>query len=156
MASNTQEPGQEHSHSVPFPIADNEKVTATCHCGRVSVEMPGRPKMVKECRCSLCYRYGTLWTYFQDQNDVTITTKAPGLKPYVRADGNGFAAFYFCAHCGCLTHWLPTEKGDEERRKNPAGRSAVGVNCRMLPPKLIEEAERIIARDGEFRGVVGR
>lgn len=127
-----------------------KKVTATCHCGRIKVDIPGPPNKVKECRCSLCYRYGALWTYFQDTNEVTITADEPGVKSYEREDGNKFAGFYHCAHCGCLTHWWPTEKGEAERKKNPAGRSAVGVNCRMLPPAMIEGAERIIARDGDF------
>lgn len=137
--------------SPPPPLLTSNKVTVKCHCGRIKIDLPGPPDQVKECRCSLCYRYGALWTYFQDENEVTITADEPGAKSYEREDGNKFAGFYHCAHCGCLTHWWPTKEGEAERKKNPAGRSAVGVNCRMLPPGMIEGIKRIVAREGDFR-----
>lgn len=126
-----------------------DKPVATCHCGAVKVELPWPPTKVNECRCSVCYRYGALWTYFR-LNEVNVTTSGSStLRRYVREDGDGDIAFYCCSNCGCLTHWLPTVTGLEVAVK--AGRApGVGVNCRMFPPKMLEGLERKTGRENEF------
>ncbi|KUI69975.1 Acireductone dioxygenase [Cytospora mali] len=79
-----------------------------------------------------------------------------GLKSYVRDDGNGHIGFYFCEHCGCMTHWALTEKGLAFIRERAAKQGleapapSVGINCRMLSPRLIEGVERRAGKDGDF------
>jgi hypothetical protein len=36
---------------------------ASCHCGAVVLELARRPRTLTECNCSICRRYGALWTY---------------------------------------------------------------------------------------------
>ncbi|KAK7747435.1 hypothetical protein SLS53_001690 [Cytospora paraplurivora] len=158
----------------PEPV-NPDKLTATCHCGRISVEMRTHPSKINECQCTICYRYGALWSYFP-QDDVNISVNIPtpaspsggisksgrstdssqravnrsGLKSYVRSDSasDGRIAFFFCEHCGCMTHWALTEKGlanlreKAEKKGSDAGKPETGVNCRMLPPRLLEGVEK--------------
>lgn len=167
-------------------VIDLNKVTATCHCGRISVEMPSAPSKINECRCSLCYRYGALWTYFHmdavriranipepapPSNPETIPkTYGPKdldqgrghhrdhLQSYIRSDTAdcGNIGFCFCNNCGCLTHWAPTEEGmrhmleDYEKKGPEAPRPKVGVNCRMLPPRMLEGVERRMGKVGDY------
>lgn len=129
----------------PPEPAHPSSLTATCHCGRVNVEVPSLPTKVNECRCSICYRYGAQWAYYRHEDVNVIVNinasrtgpKGPhaqqeplkehegnqgdkGLQYYVRDDSEGHLGFYFCGNCGCLTHWAPTEQGLawlEEQRK---------------------------------------
>lgn len=166
--------------SPPVPV-NPDKLTATCHCGRISVEMPSHPTKVNECQCTICYRYGALWSYFP-QDDVNIYVNIPtpaspseginkpqestdssqgadnhsGLRSYVRSDGDGPIGFFFCEHCGCMTHWAMTEKGlanlreEAEKKGSDARKPQTGVNCRMLPPSLLEGVERRLSMVGHF------
>lgn len=160
------------------PKPDDQQITARCHCGRVSLELPTPPDKINECQCSVCYRYGALWGYYPrdkvnifvnilppppsqgpttnvSPHDVDDSAKdSPGLLSYVRNDGDGDIAFFFCGHCGCLTHWGLTEKGLEFLRKKENGHTGdepeVGVNCRMITPGLLEGVERKIERFPDF------
>lgn len=185
MAANSQ------TGDPPIPSSDDQlpppepphpsSLTAKCHCGRISVEMPSLPVKINECRCSICYRYGAQWAYYRHE-DVNIivniqasrsapkgplaqqepllpsqdSQEAKGLQNYVRSDADGNIGFYFCGHCGCLTHWSPTEKGTAwlKREKEMKGADApwmkVGVNCRMLAPNLLEGVEKKTGPLGEL------
>ncbi|ROW07496.1 hypothetical protein VPNG_07112 [Cytospora leucostoma] len=164
----------------PEPV-NPDKLTATCHCGRISVEMPTHPSKVNECQCTICYRYGALWSYFpQDDVNIYVNITKPaspsegiskaqestgssqgpdgrsGLKSYVRSDGDGRIGFFFCEHCGCMTHWAMTGKGlaylreKAEKKGRDASKPETGVNCRMLPPRLLEGVERSMDMVGHF------
>lgn len=39
------------------------QIVATCHCGAVEIRLAAAPAQVTHCNCSLCRRYGALWTY---------------------------------------------------------------------------------------------
>jgi hypothetical protein len=125
--------------SLPAASPQNpDKITASCHCGRVKLELPAPPTQVNECRCSICYRYGALWAYYP-RDDVLIVADEPGTRAYVRKDGDakGIIGFYTCAHCGCMTHWGAQPEHDLAR---------MGVNTRMLPESMLEGVERKIGR----------
>lgn len=119
------------------------KPIASCHCGRVKLELPAPPTNVNECRCSICYRYGALWSYYP-RKDVLVTAEEPGTHSYVRddKDGDGSIGFYFCVHCGCLTHWWGQPDLDKRRGEG----AKMGVNSRMLPESMLDGVERHISR----------
>lgn len=79
-----------------------------------------------------------------------------GLRSYVRSDSEGDIAFFFCGHCGCLTHWAATDKGraflrQEKLEKGDEAREPkIGVNCRMIAPRLLEEVERKVGKFQDF------
>jgi hypothetical protein len=130
------------SDALPASSSSSPKITGTCHCGRVSLELPSKPTEINECRCSICYRYGALWAYYP-RNEVLVTAKEPGLKSYLREDPESSKdlGFYFCGHCGCLTHWWG-EDADEQHGGESAG---MGVNTRILGEKDIEGIKREVS-----------
>ncbi|KAK9772855.1 putative CENP-V/GFA domain-containing protein [Seiridium cardinale] len=133
-------PEQKPFASTPQPL------TASCHCGRVTLEIPSKPQDICECRCSICYRYGALWAYYK-RGQVTVTVSAepaPGVsqQSYVRTDegADGDIGFFWCGHCGCMTHWW---KMGQDGPLDDA-EAKMGVNSRMLPKHLVEIARRSI------------
>ena len=117
------------------PPSPDAALKASCHCGRVTVELPSKPEKLNECRCTVCYKYGAIWGYFP-RNTVTVsTTDGAKVVPYVRADSDGGISFNRCSHCGCMTNWWGEGKYAEPTRK-------MGVNCRLLPEKDIEGIPR--------------
>ena len=43
-----------------------QMIRAACHCEAVKFEIAEPPEWVLDCNCTLCRRYGALWTYFQE------------------------------------------------------------------------------------------
>lgn len=99
-------------------------ITARCHCGRVSLEVPTAPAEVKSCNCSICRRYGALMAYYAPQ-DVRVTGDTD---TYQWGDKSIF--FHRCQHCGCFTHWSPVDPALER----------MGVNARLMPPEVLAKA----------------
>ncbi|WIV50686.1 GFA family protein [Marivivens sp. LCG002] len=73
-----------------------------CHCGAVRITLLEPSETVTSCNCSICRRYGALWSYGTLE---TIKVAAPpgGLEEY--AWGEKGLAFVRCRGCGCVTHW---------------------------------------------------
>jgi len=112
---------------------------ATCHCGKVEIEIPALPETLNECHCSICYKYGALWGYFT-LDDITVTTAVGAtLEGYVRSDTSGDIQFNRCSECGCMVSWTVVAG------KAPDQAKQVGVNCRMLPEVNIHGVERRIS-----------
>lgn len=108
-------------------MAHAEHVLATCHCGSVSIRLPKAPAEITHCNCSLCRRYGVLWTYYAIA-DVTITSEKP-TDTYAWNGKN--VDFHRCSGCGCVTHWYPRK----------SSRTSLGINARLLDPKILAAAE---------------
>lgn len=175
-------PSPNKDDTLPSPSPPNpSQITASCHCNRITIHLPRPPTKLNECRCSICYRYGALWGYYpRDKVDVVINIPSPPssstgkkedngavplLRSYVRTDGDdqGDIAFFFCGHCGCLTHWGLTEKGAESLRKGKEEAERVrdedketdlsefGVNCRMIRPSLLEGVEHKVGKFEDFQ-----
>jgi hypothetical protein len=134
-------PPTTHEDKLPqstAPLAD-PSLTASCHCGRVTLMLPTRPTRLNECLCSVCYTYGALWTYSTRGSvliSVTASEKTTGLMQYVREDpgSDGDLAFMRCGHCGCLTHWWA--------RDSEAADVRMGINARLLPRSALNGVER--------------
>lgn len=108
-------------------------VTASCHCGKVSLELPAPPEQVTSCNCSICRRYGTLCAYY-DPAQVRVSGATT---TYMWGDKQ--IAFHRCTDCGCVTHWTAVDPNIPQDR--------MGVNARMLAPELLAQA-RVRRFDG--------
>ena len=71
-------------------------LAGTCHCEAVRVEVPRRPRMLTNCNCSICRRYGVLWAYYK-ASDVRVIGN-----PGATNDTLGRRALNFvrCTTCG--------------------------------------------------------
>lgn len=126
-------------HDSPVSNSKDDTLTAVCHCGRVRIQLPSKPERLTECHCTVCYKYGALWAYFQ-RNDVVVTTASDTeLVKYVRADADGDLSFNRCGHCGCMMCWRGEGKYDGPEHKS-------GVNCRMLPESAIEGIPKKVSK----------
>ncbi|XOV83206.1 MAG: GFA family protein [bacterium] len=103
-------------------------LTGSCHCGRVTWKLDTLPQSVTACNCTICRRYGVLWAYGHITYDVHVSGETT---PYRRDDG-GAINFYFCARCGCVTHYIATTAGDD-------GKQWTAVNLRLAEPKVIAD-----------------
>jgi len=90
------------------------KLTGTCHCGAVKIEIPfdGELKKLRRCDCSYCSRrWAVVASVLVD--DLTILEGEDILSLYTW--GTGTAKHYFCSTCGIYTHHqrrsVPTEYG---------------------------------------------
>jgi hypothetical protein len=108
-------------------------VTASCHCGRITLEIDAAPTEVTDCSCSICRRYGTRWAYYPP-NQVRIKGETETYSWDKRS-----LLFHRCGECGCVSHWTPVE----------GRRSAdwMGVNARLMPLEVVTGA-RVRHLDG--------
>ena len=110
-------------------------LTATCHCGALSVRVPRRPRSITNCNCSICRRYGVLWAYYKDR-DVQLQSTADATADY--RWGPDTQRFIRCKTCGCVMQW----------RKHVIGRDTwTGVNARNFDPDELGDV-RIRLLDG--------
>ena len=98
---------------------------ASCHCGAVRLQIARKPRRLIDCNCSICRRYGALWTYYTKKT-LRIIREPDAVFAYVW--GHGTIAFYHCKSCGCLTHWEKVRKSANSR---------IGMNARMMEPEDI-------------------
>jgi hypothetical protein len=110
-------------------------ITASCHCGGITLELPRKPRTVTDCNCSLCRRYSGLWAFYATK-DVRIKVSGGSTSSYVW--GNRSIRHVRCRRCGCVTHWEPLKR---------LPRAKMGVNVRNLDPALVRAA-RVRRFDG--------
>jgi len=97
-------------------------VKAACHCGAVRFEIAKGPVWVLDCNCTLCRRYGAMWTYLHGEQPIELTMPPTGpTDTYQWLDGD--LAFHRCKVCGCVTHMVAA-KADPPR--------VYGVNARLM------------------------
>ena len=92
-----------------------------CHCGAVKWEFGVRPDGATACNCTVCRRYGALWIYDYEGENVRVTGQTTS---YIRGKA---IEFHFCPSCGCVSHWR-AQRTDEE------GRRRLAVNVRLSEP----------------------
>ncbi|WP_371168414.1 GFA family protein [Aliiroseovarius sp. 2305UL8-7] len=102
-----------------------EKIKGGCHCGAVTFEVDP-PEFVVSCNCSICRRYGALWTHCPPNNG-TILTGQDNLKTY--SWGDKMIDFCSCKTCGAVTHWAAGENADQDR---------IALNMRMAPLEVMD------------------
>lgn len=79
-------------------------IRAACHCGAVRFEISEPPAWVLDCNCTICRRYGALWSYYHppDHHKLTRLPDPAATETYVW--GDKALAFHRCRTCGCVTH----------------------------------------------------
>jgi len=100
-------------------------IMASCHCGKVRIEVQEFPSSLTECNCSVCHRYGAQWAYFT-RDQVKLTANPDSVSAY--SWGDHTIEFCHCSACGCLTHYESVEKHETSR---------FAINARMMPPELL-------------------
>lgn len=108
-------------------------IQASCHCGRVVLDIADAPNEVTDCNCSICRRYGVLWAYYRPAQ--VATHGVDDTDRYLW--GDRAIAFHRCVDCGCVTHWSAVD---------PA-RDRMGVNARLMSLAVLAEA-RVRHLDG--------
>ena len=103
-------------------------LSATCHCGALTIEIPEQPTEITNCNCSICRRLGTLWAYYLfDQ--IRIKGHPENTDTYIQGDRT--LKLVRCKTCGCTSHWEPLEVKTTSR---------IGVNVRNFKPEEIGSA----------------
>ena len=96
---------------------------AACHCGAVRFEIAEPPSWVLDCNCTLCRRYGALWSYYPGADQAKLLMKPSPDTTYIYSWNERNLAFHHCKVCGCITHF-------EAIHLNPPIIAA--VNARMM------------------------
>jgi len=114
-------------------------IRAACHCTAVRLEIAELPNWVLDCNCTLCRRYGALWSY-PAAGKVKIVSPPEATQTYLW--GNRWLAFHRCKECGCVVYM-------EAVMENPP--FIYGINARMIPT-LDPEHVRLVQKDNGHTG----
>jgi hypothetical protein len=98
-------------------------IKAACHCGAVRFEIADAPTWVLDCNCTLCRRYGALWSYYQGDDQAKLIAKPRPDSTFTYLWGDKEIATHHCKICGCTTHLQAV---------NSPGAVIFGVNARMM------------------------
>lgn len=100
-------------------------IEGSCHCGAVRWQLAELPESATACNCTACRRYGALWAYGHEGENITVSGPTTA---YVRGGPNGGQlSFDFCRQCGGVTHWRGLKTDAQGRRR-------IAVNLRMTEP----------------------
>jgi len=97
----------------------------SCDCGKVRWTFTGVPQSATACNCTLCRRYGALWLYGHENEEIYLSGPT---RIYLR--GERVLEFHFCPDCGCIAWWRGGKPGDDGRRH-------IGVNARLAAPESV-------------------
>lgn len=128
-------------------MAGERTITGSCHCGAVHWVFDGPLESATACNCTVCRRYGTLWAYGYEGEEIETTGAT---QAYAR--GSGTIGFHFCARCGNVGWWRALSAGEDGRRR-------IAVNLRLaddpdqVAPLLIDHFDGLekfddLPRDG--------
>lgn len=98
----------------------------SCHCGEVKWQFEGMPESATACNCTICRRYGVLWSYGFEGENVTVSGPTTS---YTRGDSIGF---HFCTRCGCVGYYRSLQP-------DAAGRRRIAVNLRLTEPAPVAQ-----------------
>lgn len=102
----------------------------TCLCGDCRWMFSGTPSHATLCNCTLCRRYGVLWAYGHEGEDVEMAGPSAG---YIRKEETDPSIeIRFCPTCGCLLGWRGLTV-------SPEGRRRLAVNLRLADPEDVAD-----------------
>ncbi|MEM7534305.1 MAG: GFA family protein [Chloroflexota bacterium] len=93
-------------------------INGSCHCGNVQWQFDVVPKDATACNCTVCRRYGTLWAYDFEGEQIHVSGPT---QVYIRGQA---IEFHFCPNCGCVAYWRSRILEDGNRRR-------IAVNLRL-------------------------
>jgi hypothetical protein len=99
-------------------------IEGSCLCGGAGWQLDTLPESATACSCTACRRYGTLWAYGYEGENIRVTGQTI---PYIRGSS---LSFNFCPKCGNLMFWRGL-------KPNEQGRLRIAVNLRMAEPEPI-------------------
>jgi hypothetical protein len=105
-----------------------------CHCGAVRWRAQNIPASATTCSCTACRRFGALWAYGWEGEDVTVSG------PTSTYTKGRWVTFHFCAHCGCMAYWRAL-KPDQR------GRLEMGFNLRLADAEAVAKIP-VVRHDG--------
>ncbi len=92
-----------------------------CPCGGVTVTVPREPEYLNSCDCTLCFRLGALWGYF----DPAEATVEGATRAFTRSDIEVWLRTNFCPTCSAVVSWTAVRELETPR---------MGVNMRLFDP----------------------
>lgn len=99
------------------------RTTGRCLCGSVSWTFRGDIPDATICNCTACRRYGVLWAYGHEGEEIAVDDPEAALTPYMRRAASPLT-FDFCKRCGSMVRW-------RGRGPDGKGRTRVAVNLRL-------------------------
>ena len=97
-----------------------------CLCGSARWQLDEMPESATACNCTACRRYGVLWAYGHEGEDIRVSGETTA---YVRGRA---LSFNFCPTCGAVSHWRALQT-------DPQGRRRIAVNLRLSEPGPIAD-----------------
>lgn len=107
-------------------MTEHRETTGQCLCGAVRWRFRGTIPDATICNCTACRRYGVLWAYGNDGEEITVEDPQGVLTAYRRREDSPLT-FNFCRVCGNVITW-------RGRRPNAAGKTRIAVNVRLADP----------------------
>jgi len=104
-------------------------IKGTCHCGAITIEVPGVPAYMIDCNCSICRRTRALWAFYA-ADAVRIEGEPAHTEDYVW--GEKSLRTVRCRSCGCVTHW---------KSLKPTAGGRMGVNMANFAPDVVAALE---------------
>ncbi len=102
--------------------------TGSCHCGAVRWTYRGDIAYGNACNCTICRRYGVIWSYGKLDQSVFINAPQGALSQYIWGDKS--ISFNFCTSCGCVVTWQAVQTEDD-------GSIEIAVNLRLAEPDAV-------------------
>jgi len=99
-------------------------LNGSCLCGAVAWSLAGQPEGATACNCTACRRYGVLWAYGHENEDIHVSGAT---RPFVRGKA---LEFHFCPQCGCIAFWRGLRLDEQGRRR-------IAVNLRLCEPEAV-------------------
>ncbi len=101
------------------------KLEGTCHCRNAGWTIEGDPGSVTACNCTSCRRYGALWAYGYENEQIEVRGTVTS---YVSGPASERSLeTCFCPVCGNVVFWRSLRPG-------PDGRRRMAVNVRLARP----------------------
>lgn len=97
----------------------------SCLCGKVHWIFRGQPEAATACNCTACRRYGALWIYGYENEEISVSGAT---NAYAR--GSESLSFHFCPGCGSVAYWRANSL-------DPHGRRRMAVNVRLAEPDAV-------------------
>jgi hypothetical protein len=95
-----------------------------CLCGAAGWTLDQTPSAATACSCTACRRYGTLWAYGHEGEDLHLRGATTA---FTRGES---LSFNFCPTCGNVTHWHGFGIDAQGRRRS-------AVNLRLAEPDAV-------------------